>query len=638
MIQCTIDGAPAYLFHCAPDGRSPVRMTFDMPANVERSLSGREIRRASASVPRVTTQFGITLQGQDAVDLKANLRASKLERVGLPAWPFMTSWSNPTPKVSAGLWVAWREGWAEWEIYEAGSFPDETPYDWIAPLLVGRLSGRNVEWHSSNLLTMQVEHVESSPAEFGLQILDPGTSVVGPSPSEAYDLPPTVLPSLVDLQRRGQSVRIGIDREQVGLGRQPVEVNHDDPADEFSQSSMSGTSGDVHLLLHHWQCHAAGRPFWARSWVSDLALSEDAAGDVIEVEPGLGALPGDWLAIEKPAAPPQFVRVVDVDGLEVTLSAPVSNAPAAHTLISRLVLARFFRPSITIEFLASDLVRFTAPVVEVVEEYSPAPGETLGQTIGETCPTVWLYEVQSASGVERFTSHEADVVIGETVWTSRRIQHGEIRQGIRLDRDEVSVTVAAGDSIILDRVARGEEQGNVRVVVRSARIAAPCGCPNQPPIDTGGGGGGGGGGGRPVPIYDPLFETAMPPRDVDLDADESLGEPFPMASAFVFGWDASVLGTDPNEEIDLEVIQCAQASLEAEILATHGPDHVVGPMKWVWDPSTGPRPSMFIRHQRLNPPWNDPPLPCSTLDPSLVVSVTYAGTMAIAAQVYPPAT
>lgn len=630
MIPVAIHGGPAHLLHVAPDGRRPFRMELEIPANRERSLSGRELRRANATRLRCTTTYSIVALGEDAQRVKAGLRATKTERVAIPAWSFAKRWEDRGAIiVSSGLRIVWKEGWSTISIYQDEEPEWPEPGDLVAPLLVGRLTGRDLQWVHAGALTMTVEHEEASPWTDGLQFVSVDT-VDGPLPSAAYDEPPSMMPGTVEFSRMNQSVRLTVDRRQIGFGREPLEETYEEPAEEFAQSAIA-TDADIAAVISHVQCHAAGRPFWLKSSVGDLELSEDVAADqtVLPVHSSEGIQVGDWLAIGA-----GYARVTAKGDETVTVEPEQGPLSARWDLISRLVLVRFVRPQLTIEWHDADVIRFTFPAVELVEEYDPAEGEVLGQTIGETCPWLWLYELSVTVGgvelMERLTSHEQDAIVGGHTYTAARINHDAIAHGIALDRDEVILEVDVLASDLIRRVATLEAQGPVRVRILRAQASGPCGCKNQPPID----GDPGGPEPEPLPIYDPEGESDPPEPSGDLDDEPGYGEPLVASSSYVWGWDAGALGSDPNELIDEEVIRCHMATLMAEIEMTW-PGAAVDTIKWVWDPYVGTRLSMGERYMRMRPPYQDPALPCDSFDSSLNVSISYAGIMQLAAVVYP---
>jgi hypothetical protein len=118
---------------------------------------------------------------------------------------------------------------------------------------------------------------------------------------------------------------------------------------------------------------------------------------------------------------------------------------AGSTSVAPLLLARFDSAEIDLEWRSPKLATARFRARELPPELNPPAGETLGQTLGSLAPRIWLYEFTrvfpSGSVVNRYTSYEQSKTYGGYTYAARRITHGEIREGVALDRDTVSIEV-----------------------------------------------------------------------------------------------------------------------------------------------------------------------------------------------------
>jgi hypothetical protein len=108
-----------------------------------------------------------------------------------------------------------------------------------------------------------------------------------------------------------------------------------------------------------------------------------------------------------------------------------------------LLLARFDSPKLELEWITDRLATASFRVRELPPELALPAGETLGTTLGNLTPRAWLYEFTKtfpgATVVSRYTSYERDLTYGGNTYTAKKLTHGDIKTGLALDRDELSI-------------------------------------------------------------------------------------------------------------------------------------------------------------------------------------------------------
>jgi hypothetical protein len=108
-----------------------------------------------------------------------------------------------------------------------------------------------------------------------------------------------------------------------------------------------------------------------------------------------------------------------------------------------LLLARFDSPKLDLEWITDRLATASFRVRELPPELALPAGETLGTTLGNLTPRAWLYEFTKtfpgATVVLRYTSYERDLTYGGNTYTAKKLTHGDIKTGLALDRDELSL-------------------------------------------------------------------------------------------------------------------------------------------------------------------------------------------------------
>jgi hypothetical protein len=186
-------------------------------------------------------------------------------------------------------------------------------------------------------------------------------------------------------------------------------------------------------------------------------------------------LAGDYLAFIQGTGIQATARSSTVFGNTVILTGAPGAFTAADTVVATLVLARFDKPRLGLEFIMGSVAQGAVSVVELPPEYSPAGDETLGTTIGLLTTRGYIYELAQTIGVTttttRLTSYEADLTASGNTYTARRMDHGMVKQSLFLDRDEIEIRseVIAGDPLV--KLATVQAEAPVRLTIKSVDVS-----------------------------------------------------------------------------------------------------------------------------------------------------------------------
>lgn len=461
MIQTTYSGQTLFLLNQAPSWSTPIETKFAIPNNVEEALDGGEVRRKVGESLRVSVNFSIVAEGAKARALESGLRAHMGQPVACPLWPFVTEWGQrASRKITGGLSIVFRRDLSAWEIFEAVEPGWPVSGDLVLPLLVGKLTRRDLEWISTNVVRFAVDFDEQSKIEWALQ-LSAQEWTTGPTPSAAWPAAPVLFPAAVDFDGAGQSYSLNIERDGIGFGRVPVEtVYQPTTIGEGDADFYAANQAEAARLIAFFAQHGHGKAFWLRLFSAGVELVEDVAPLAFHmlVQDAGSIIPGDWVSFTSGDVD-RFAKVAAISGSVLDIGTPVGFVSARQTLVSRLRLCRFKRSELSLKWDCADVARCTIPVRELPGEVDHGEWDTLGDTDGELPARIFLYEfAQTVGGVttyERLTSFEEDVEDDDgRVFTASRTTHGAINSTDKLERNGVEVTVALPDSSIIRAATR----------------------------------------------------------------------------------------------------------------------------------------------------------------------------------------
>lgn len=463
------------LFAVEPDWRSSVTGEFEVLGDLTAGLTSREARRPFSSTLRTRLSYSTTARGTAGRELVSFLRSYQSGTIGLPFWPGAVTWANRATVIPCKLKVVFNADWSNYDIYETEEPAGRADTDTVCPLLIGRLDNRDWTSMAPGTRELAIEFTETSAAAYALSPAAVAWTT-GPAPSAAWNAaPPKLFPLACDWQQAGGSYRVNVRRQDIGFGREPAEyVYPQTNAVEQTVSESLFTAADVLKLLRWFADYAGGRAFWCPTWEEDLRLTAAVSSDTLTVEDVDGVAAGDFIAFIRDTiqATAQVATAVDDT---VTLTADPGDFDA-DTLVSRLLLVRLARTKLAVNWLHPGAASAEFEVREVPPEYTPAADETLGSTLSLLPVRCYLYELTRTLGgtatVSRYTSFESDLTYGGNTYSAAKLQHGEIRQGLALDRDEVTITAPVAAGHPLTQLATLKLEAPLFLTIRSGTVNA----------------------------------------------------------------------------------------------------------------------------------------------------------------------
>jgi hypothetical protein len=335
-------------------------------------------------------------------------------------------------------------------------------------------------WLNATVAQFDVQFTETGPTTYALiptsQVFQPGPGLGG------YPTNPRRWPTALDWREVPESFSVRIIREQLGFGRAPFETIYPQASVRENQfRTLTESSAECWRLLRFFADHGAGRAFWSPTWHSCAVMAADlgAGSSALSVQSAVGIQAGDYLAFVQGTGIQATSRVSTVVGNTVNLNSSPGAFAASETVVSTLVLARFDKPRIGLEFIAGSVAQGAVSVVELPPEYSPAADETLGTTIGLLTTRGYIYElaqtIKGTTTTTLLTSYEADLTVGANTYSARKMDHGTVKQSLFLDRDEIEIRseIVAGDPLV--KLATVQAEAPVRLTIKSVDVSGTTG-------------------------------------------------------------------------------------------------------------------------------------------------------------------
>ncbi len=454
---------------------SAVGCEFELLADLVTGLTNRETRRPVGQTLRVSKfTYRSTLDGANLRRLEDSLRDYQIEPVVVPLWPAAVLWSDrASMPITGGLKVAWKTDWSQWAIYTTVEPGWATDSDNVAPALMGRLDKREAIWIQGDIGTFKVDFVEQSPADYALSATAQ-TWDNGPKPSAGWGIYPALFPLMVAFESPRGGHLISVQRQTIGFSREPLEYAYPQTvANDRSVNQPTVTSDEVGVLLRWFLDHGAGKAFWFPTWTDSVRLTAPIASDTFAVEDTNEVRAADFLAfITDGIAATGQINSVTSD--TVTMVAD-PGAFGMDTVVSRMLLVRFEKLRLRIDWDEPGLASASFTVVELPPEYTPAADETLGSTLGLLSTRCYLYELSRTLDGTVFTdystSFESALTYGGNSYLSDRITHGSIKAGLMLDRDDVTITAGLDVDSPLFALATMRMEAPLAIVIRSADVS-----------------------------------------------------------------------------------------------------------------------------------------------------------------------
>lgn len=481
MISTTYNSTAVYVLNDAPDWSARVSATFEVLTQWEESLTGREARRPMAATLRGKLKYRATIEGQDALKLSSLLRQYTNQPVLCPFWPASQAWASRSAiATTGGLRIAYKADWSQYEVYSTVEPSWPAADDMVAPLMWGRLDNRGVRWVNAVVLTFDVELTESGNASTSIV---PATVswIAGPTLA-GYGTAPRLWPLSTDWLDLPEQFDFKVIRDNIGFGRSPLETTY--PATHSSKTELrtvTHSTSEFWALLRFFLDYGTGQSFWVPTLRAAATMTSDLAGGAtaLTVSTSVAVQNGDYLAFVQGVGVAAFARTTTVSGTTINLASAPGALSKDFTLVCPLVLARLDKPRIELRFALGEIVEASMTVSEVPPEYSIPSDETLGTTIGALPTRAYLYEFAQIIGgsttTTRFTSYEQDITFSGNTYTARKINHGQIRGSLFIDRDEVEVTSEIISNDPLTKIATGQSEAPTRVTVRTVDVSGSTG-------------------------------------------------------------------------------------------------------------------------------------------------------------------
>lgn len=478
MLPVTLAGEDFYLLPWNPDWSQPFSASFAIPVIIDPSQGGIEARTPTGDTLRETQSFRLVLKGDNAARFAIAQQRLGSKRILCPFWPgahrlltapvpyldnngqpYLDPFGQPytysgvtTPVISSGLWLTFEPGLSAYEVHTSDEPTGFTPSALAirVPLLIGYFKSiPSTDAVTDQRLAGTIDFLESGPALYALR---PATIAPGNGPSIGSRAIP-LLDHLINWSTRPQAGGAGItlEREQTGHGRELTVIAH--PQD--SVRILSAT-----YLLRDWLKISAilsffldrkgqASAFWVPGLLSHCQLVAPATAGSAVVTVNDASLLGDnrYIAFTRPGQPSicRHVESVNLGANTLTLDASPGDLPVGSVNLVSLVLVRFAKPSINLSWSTDARATGRLDFVEVSPEYYLPTGEVHGETFAALPTIAYLYRFSryypGQTIVNRYTSHERDLLLDGETFLARAFEHDSIKDTI--DLEDVSAEIKA---------------------------------------------------------------------------------------------------------------------------------------------------------------------------------------------------
>jgi hypothetical protein len=290
----------------------------------------------------------------------------------------------------------------------------------------------------------------------------------------------------VDWKEFGQSFTAQAVRERIGFGREQFEkVYTQTNASESELRAISRSQTEIGQMLRFFQTQGTGGAFWVPVWRSTATLAANitAASVTFTVESTTGFRVGDWIAFMQPSGIVARARITAIAGTTITVSTAPGALAKSETIVVPLVLARMDKPRLQIDWSNHDVAEARFLVKEVPSEYFEDPGQVTSKNLGLLLTRGYIYEISQTIGgvttVTRLTSYERNLTVLADSYTTRKIDHGVVKQSLFLDRDEIEIRseVIAGDPLV--KIATNQSEAPTKIVIKSVDVVGAVGTDSQ---------------------------------------------------------------------------------------------------------------------------------------------------------------
>lgn len=445
MISTTLSGESVFLMTEGPDWVSPVSVRFEVPVVRERGLTGRETRRPLAQTLRVASMRWNAVLRQSVVNsFRDTVGALRDERVVVPFWPLLktgSSWASSN--VSGGRLIAWNRGFTSYSI--GASIASPSSWDYVAPAILCRIASVRPELADPQTAVLGIE-VEEDALETESLAPSEQTWAIGAALDDGTT--PVLFPFRVNWETRPNVLHGDVERSAKLFGRHPRQASalYPQNSERSVQASVTLQGANVGKLLRWWQDRQGSTgAHYLGGMAEPTGLASDAAAGASSVTLASGPAVGAYRLFGlRSGTRETVIRAASIAGNVATLTGTMAQAwTAAGTSLTLALLARHASDGLDLSFREPWLAEGKLSWSELAAEYVPGAGETRAVTIGALSTRAFLYEFtldwNGTTEPHRFTSFGRDVTASSQTWTAVPIEHTEIRQTIRMDREEIRV-------------------------------------------------------------------------------------------------------------------------------------------------------------------------------------------------------
>lgn len=481
MIATTLASEPVFLMTEAPDWVSPVQIKIELPVVRERGLTGREARRPLGQTIRVgSMRWNSVLRQASANAFRDAVGALREERVVVPFWPLVkpgASWGSSN--VSAGWLIAWNRGFTSYSIASTIEAPES--WDFVAPAILCRIVSIVPELKDPVTVSMGIE-VEEDALE--TEALAPGETTWAVGAALDDGTTPVLFPVRLNWDTKPGVLHGDVERTLKSFGKHPRQASalYPQNSERNAQASITLQGTAVGKLLRWWQDRQGScGAHYVTGLAEPTSLEANAPAGASTLSLVNGASVGGYrfFGLHRGTSS-TVVRAASVSGNVATLTGTLAKDwTAAGTSLTLALLARHASDSLELSFREPWLAEGRLSWAELSAEYVPGAGEARAVTLGALATRGFLYEFTldwiGSTEVHRFTSFGRDVTAAGHVWTATAIEHTEIRQTIRMDREEIRVKGRWKDGGPLRLFMPGSLDAVVRLSVYECTIAGGVG-------------------------------------------------------------------------------------------------------------------------------------------------------------------
>ena len=477
MRQITLDGLAVWLVDERPNWKDGVSASFRLPQRSDRGLTAREERKALATDVRTRLSYRSVLRHSALPLLRKALQNLQDGVVAMPFWPAMRATTAPgAADFEAAYWfeIAWDGTGTAYPDAGLPTIPSTSLY---CPLLLGHFSSPpDIELLDAETALVSVEFEEDHETSFIRPVF--GSS---PWPSETVNgisVPVLSRASVWRRRPRSGSSGVEVERKQIGEGRSQASSYYaQSPVRPLEYEVISVDQRQWAALLWLYRATAGGaKAMLVPDWFRSCTLTQDEASGATTLHvttDDAAALNGHpWLGLFDPIG----LTVVRVNSHTPPLPLAV-GLPRAHyaqsTLVVCMILCRWSGSELEVELETPQQAMSRIRLREVVE-YSTPVGEVLGETLGFTGRTAYLYEFTvktSPEVITRFTDFERALDDGSNAWNPALIEHGDIGDALNLDKSTTRLKTRWFNGNPLQAFLPFSLEAGLTVVIREVQVA-----------------------------------------------------------------------------------------------------------------------------------------------------------------------